>query len=112
LPITRSGYRGDRAAVQLAIREVCRQQVEAVVVGLLDGLREDVGVLQAGPPEAIDVRTYSKGEARCRLRVEIPEQRALAGGGTQIRQIDGRRCLPDAALHVVDSDHAHRALLD
>ena len=63
--------------IELAIREVRRQQVEVAVVRLLDGRAERLAAFEALPAEALDARADAKSEARRGLRVEVPEQRPL-----------------------------------
>ena len=58
-------------------------------------------------PKPATLGLYAEGEAGRALRIEIPEQRAPAGGRGEIRQIDGGRGLSDAAFQVVDGDDAH-----
>src|SRR5215831_3170592 len=68
-----------------------------------------MAALEALLAESSDGRSHPKGKTGRGLRVEVPEQCPLAGGGREIAQVRRGGRLPDATLHVVNRDHLHGA---
>ena len=60
-------------SIELAIREIRRQQVQIAVIRLLDGGEEGQAAFETLPAEPLDARPDTKGEARRALRIQIPE---------------------------------------
>src|SRR5262249_36849762 len=84
-----------------------RQEVEVVVVGGFDCCSQHIDLLQGLLSEALHLWMYAESETRRRLGIKIPEQGSRARCGSEVREVDGRRALADAALHVVNGDNDH-----
>src|SRR5207302_4175120 len=85
----------------VAVGEVGGQQVEGVEVGALDGAVQGSRAADERLPAAPDPGLDPELEAGRALRVQVPQQGALAVLGGQITEVDGGGRLADAALDVV-----------
>ena len=93
--------------VHVAVGEVGGEQVQVVEVGALDRVVEGLGAADERLAAALDPGLDPEQEAGRALRVQVPEQRAVAVGGGQVGQVDGRGRLADAALDVVGGEDLH-----
>src|SRR6185437_11717751 len=76
--------------VHVAVGEVGRDQVQVVEVGALDRVVQGLGAADQGLAAALDPRLDPEQEAGGALGVQVPEQGAVAVGGRQVGQVDGR----------------------
>ena len=95
--------------VEVAQREVGGQQVQArhvrgAQVRLELTLRADQ--LRRA---ALQLRLDAEEERRRPLRIEVPDEHAASRPRRLVRQVEGRRGLPDAALDAVGRDDLHAA---
>src|SRR5580704_7106019 len=94
--------------VHVAVGEVGREQVQVVEIGALDRLVQGLGAADERLPAALDPGLDPEQEAGRALRVQVPQQGAVAVGGRQVGQVDRGGGLADAALDVVRGEDLHR----
>src|SRR5579863_647883 len=106
-PLGRLAERVERQ-VEVAVGEVRRQQVKPHVIGALDQPLGGGAQSHEPPGATLDLRLDPQQVRARALRVEVPQQRAVAVARRQVREVDRGRGLTDAALDVVRrQDVAH-----
>ena len=93
--------------VEVAQREVGRNDVEPGVIGRVDVGRERRLVADEALDAALDDRLDAEAERRRALRVEVPEQHPGARAGRLVGEVDGRGGLADAAFDAVRGEDLH-----
>src|SRR5580693_3705129 len=78
-------------------------------VGALDRVVQGLGPADERLPAALDPGLDPEQEAGRALRVQVPQQGAVAVGGGQVGQVDRGGGLADAALDVIGGEDLHRA---